>query len=560
MTHQRHARRFVRLTACLLLCLLTLAGCTSPAPQPPAQTAGQTEAPVAPATEPSTLPAVTEPLTDAATEPITDPETTPETEPPAPIDGAALDMDHLARLTDDKLVSRTYRCAVTRAEDPGEGLVLRLGADSVGSPGHTTPYVIFNYGQAVEALGGSLPAAGERPFLVLKVKADKLWSYTARVMPGTTPREAENQPASVPAHIRETDEWQYLVFDLSSFGKEVAAFKLVFEIYAGSNDDALLVSEMRFCTAEEAAPLLADINTYPLLRAGDGQKLKVLQFNIQTENGTTVPFPLRADMLRTLLDRLQPDVVGMEEVTPAWRAWLDTYAFNQSYRGVGGQRAPGDESCPIYYRADKFELLDTGTFWLSSTPDVPGSKVENANLPRIATWVKLKDLTTGFTFVHVNVHLDHNGNNESGVAKDVRKAQTKVLLSIAETMKDYPMILTGDFNQMRYTSAGTAYGFYNYITGESRFTNLSGVKTTGWFSDARYQAPDTMDEQHSATMVKYYDQSSSSYQPDRLPIDYMFYSPAQLDPLVYRTFLWERNGIYLSDHLPLYGEFAIKGN
>ena len=69
------------------------------------------------------------------------------------------------------------------------------------------------------------------------------------------------------------------------------------------------------------------------------------------------------------------------------------------YIGVGrddGKQA-GEHSA-IFYRKEKFEVLDHGDFWLSTITDRP-NKGWDAVLPRICTWGKFRDKQTGFTFL-----------------------------------------------------------------------------------------------------------------------------------------------------------------
>ena len=61
----------------------------------------------------------------------------------------------------------------------------------------------------------------------------------------------------------------------------------------------------------------------------------------------------------------------------------------------------------MFYRKDRFDAVKSGTFWLSETPDAPGSKSWNAVCPRICTWVQLADKATGRTFCFANAHTDH---------------------------------------------------------------------------------------------------------------------------------------------------------
>jgi endonuclease/exonuclease/phosphatase family metal-dependent hydrolase len=100
----------------------------------------------------------------------------------------------------------------------------------------------------------------------------------------------------------------------------------------------------------------------------------------------------------------------------------------------------GGEFSPIFYRRDRFELLEKSTFWLSPTPDKIGSKGWDAALPRIASWIKLKDRQSGVVFCVINTHFDHRGATARTESAGV------ILKQVREQFVGLPVILTGDFN------------------------------------------------------------------------------------------------------------------
>ena len=110
------------------------------------------------------------------------------------------------------------------------------------------------------------------------------------------------------------------------------------------------------------------------------------------------------------------------------------------YIGVGRDdgKEKGEHSA-IFYRTDKFDVIEKGDFWLSETPDVP-SKGWDAVLPRICSWGHFKCKDTGFEFLFFNLHMDHIG----------KKARVESAFLVQEKMKELganlPAILTGDFN------------------------------------------------------------------------------------------------------------------
>jgi endonuclease/exonuclease/phosphatase family metal-dependent hydrolase len=106
-------------------------------------------------------------------------------------------------------------------------------------------------------------------------------------------------------------------------------------------------------------------------------------------------------------------------------------------RDDGGE---GGEYAAILYRTDRLELLDSGTFWFSDTPTVPGSTGWGNTIPRICTWGRFRDRLDDREFYHFNVHLDH--------ASQPSRERSAALL--AEQVNDpptrAPVLVTGDFN------------------------------------------------------------------------------------------------------------------
>ena len=286
----------------------------------------------------------------------------------------------------------------------------------------------------------------------------------------------------------------------------------------------------------------------------DGEMLKVMQFNIKVGNEESVA-PRVAGLKRLIKERT-PDIIGFQEVSPAWREQIDKYILNAGWMGVGEYRNYGEEGTPIYFRTDKYELVDSGTFWLSDTPDAYGSAFPDVNCVRIATWVKLRSKATGNIFVHVNTHLDHNGKNDSDTAKAIRIRQTEVLLRFVHSLGDLPVLLTGDLNQ-GMSSNGKNYKFYKLITGETEIELEDGTTAAMRFSNTRLKAARTVDEDHIASMTRYFDENDTKYDPAHQPIDYVFYTEGDFTPLLYSTFMPFVDGVEVSDHLGLYCEFII---
>jgi endonuclease/exonuclease/phosphatase family metal-dependent hydrolase len=148
---------------------------------------------------------------------------------------------------------------------------------------------------------------------------------------------------------------------------------------------------------------------------------------------------------QTVADAIEQhaDIAGLQEVLYVQLTELKRLLPEFDAYGVGRDdgKLRGEHS-PVFYRKDRFEPLDSGTFWLSPTPDQPGSKGWDAALPRIASWVKLKDKRTGKQLLFVSSHFDHMGNQ-------AREESGKLLAAkLPKLACDLPMILVGDLNTL----------------------------------------------------------------------------------------------------------------
>lgn len=515
----------------------------------------------APTEEPTAAP--TEEPTEEPTEAPTETETEAETRPPEPQALAHISFDEIARkgLDIKDYLLRPSQTTAAIAQD-GETNVLSLTSTKVVNLTASDPYVHLNYEKLAEALGGLPVDTREYPYLVLRIKATDLYSHTFCLYGYPTSRvTGAGAIGEQKARIKDTDDWQYIRFDLTATEQSLVAFRFDY-VNATIKEDTVLISDMYFCKTEEEALTMTGIDTYPIAdQTAEDYVLNIMSFNVQTENGTSVRMDLRADMLRDLIDEYMPDSIGMQEVTPTWRTLMDTYVFNASYTGVGVPRTDNaslglEQSC-IFYRSDKYELLDSGTFWLSDTPDVVGSKIDGANYPRICTYVYLKDKVTGVEYIHMNTHLDHNGDNKAKVGREIRLAQASVILKKLASLPDVPVVITGDFNQLAHNSDGEAYTLYKLMTGERALTLDDGTEITFDLADTRVHAPENMPEGFTATMTQYHKEGGEKYQPDREPIDYVFYSSDKLEALSYAIRLYDKEGTYLSDHLPVITSFKV---
>ena len=170
---------------------------------------------------------------------------------------------------------------------------------------------------------------------------------------------------------------------------------------------------------------------------------RVMSFNIRYDNpgDGADAWPKRKDDVARFIQGSEVDIAGFQEVLANQRADLESQLPDFAVYGVG--RDDGKErgeQVPIFWRKDRFEMLEQSTFWLSPEPDRPGSMGWDAAITRIASWVKLKDKSTGQTFYFINTHFDHQGEEARA------KSATLLREMLGKKFPDHPVILTGDFN------------------------------------------------------------------------------------------------------------------
>jgi endonuclease/exonuclease/phosphatase family metal-dependent hydrolase len=152
----------------------------------------------------------------------------------------------------------------------------------------------------------------------------------------------------------------------------------------------------------------------------------------------------RAALNVETIKRQAPDLIGFQELQSGN---LDTYKKKLPEYGCllglrAGNNAP-HEFNTIFFDPARLEVLASGGFWLSTTPDRYSSGWRTRSI-RSANWANLGCLNTGLSFLHLNTHLDH-------VSRQARVEGSKLILrKIAEIQKgrenDLPTIVTGDFN------------------------------------------------------------------------------------------------------------------
>ncbi len=175
-------------------------------------------------------------------------------------------------------------------------------------------------------------------------------------------------------------------------------------------------------------------------------EIKVVSYNIRlaTDSDGENAWKYRKDKFNSFLHDLQPDVFGLQEVMHEQLMHIVDDFSGFAFAGVArddGKTA--GEFSPVFYNVRKYFLFDSGTFWLSQTPTIAGSRGWDAACNRVVSYVGLQDLTTGKNFYVFNTHFDHIGEL-------ARQNSAYLLLRTVDSIGgELPCIITGDFNANR---------------------------------------------------------------------------------------------------------------
>jgi endonuclease/exonuclease/phosphatase family metal-dependent hydrolase len=253
----------------------------------------------------------------------------------------------------------------------------------------------------------------------------------------------------------------------------------------------------------------------------------VMTFNVRFDNPNDAPhhWDNRVAVIENYMNTSMPDIVGMQESLHHQNEDLLKIMPGYAYVGTGrddGQQ--GGEYSPIFYHTGRFELLDHSQFWLSGTPELPGSIGWEAILPRVVAWAKLRHRQSGKEFFVFNTHYSH----VSDLAR--RRSMEFMSSKIVEIAGNNSVIVTGDFNIAKNSE------LYNdmlgYFEQNNNLINAELItQETGGFVESTF----------------------NGFRHDIQPrvIDYIFVDD-NFEVLNYQVDKVIENDIFISDHWPVW--------
>ncbi len=240
----------------------------------------------------------------------------------------------------------------------------------------------------------------------------------------------------------------------------------------------------------------------------------------------------RKDMVASTIRFHEADIIGMQEAFPRQVKDLEGMLPDHDWFGVGREDGRNlGEFNPIFFRKNRFEIIEQDTFWLSETPEIPGIKGWDANNTRIVTWGKFMDWSTGEELFVFNTHFDHIGDQAR------LKSAELLLARIEDIVHGVPLIVTGDFNctkddppyQVLVSGHGQASGIFD----------AKPLSLSGHYGSTR-------------TFNGYSDDSSPGN-----PIDYIFVRNI-VKVLRHGVIAEKWDGRFSSDHYPVLAEIGYK--
>ena len=214
--------------------------------------------------------------------------------------------------------------------------------------------------------------------------------------------------------------------------------------------------------------------------------MNVATFNLRQDNPNDGDdaWPHRIQKVQGLIMYHDFDIFGTQE---GFKHQLDNILELKGYAYIGHGRDDGEEAgehSAIFYKKDRFEVLDKGDFWFSETPNTPGKGWDATCCNRICSWGKFKDKESNKVFYVFNAHYDHQGK----VAR--RESSHLLLKKIKEiTASGATVFVTGDFNAVPTDEPIKIIAADGLLSDSHEICETPRYGTEGTFSSFKLDAP-----------------------------------------------------------------------
>lgn len=263
---------------------------------------------------------------------------------------------------------------------------------------------------------------------------------------------------------------------------------------------------------------VTNVNPSAIPEATSTQNVTVMSYNVY--------YKFDENRVKNIVQNIKnnnPDSFGLQEATPEWIDAIAAAMPDYAYVGVGRNLDGSGEASPVFYKKDKYELIDSGVFFLSKTPNKP-SRGWDAMFNRLCTYVVLKDKTTNFYYAHFNAHFDHMGV----IAR--LESVAVVTEKVSKICNTFPVVFTGDLNDHE------GGDMYNRVL-EAGFRDTKSLAETADDKSTYHGYSDLLTKEK--------------------PIDFIFVNAMATKVSTYKVDTTKYDGEYASDHHPVISEITL---
>jgi endonuclease/exonuclease/phosphatase family metal-dependent hydrolase len=223
--------------------------------------------------------------------------------------------------------------------------------------------------------------------------------------------------------------------------------------------------------------------------AAPTETLCVMSYNLRfASSNPPNAWPVRRPLMSEVILKFSPDVIGTQE--GLFQQLKDLAADLPGYAWLGIGRDDGREQgefMAVFYRTNRLQPLSTNFYWLSDTPEIPGSSTWGNKNRRMVTTVKFRDLNRKTEFYFLNTHFDH----EIQLARE--KSAELVRQRVQQLPGSLPILLVGDFNAAAGTNKAylrlTQEDFFKDTWPLARERRNEGIATFNGFQGIRKNGP-----------------------------------------------------------------------
>jgi len=294
--------------------------------------------------------------------------------------------------------------------------------------------------------------------------------------------------------------------------------------------------------------------------SSSGEAFRIMSFNLRYDTKADGPnqWCHRRDLVYATIRLHGSEILGFQE---ALRTQINDLEHNLpefAWTGVGRDDGKDKgEFCPIFWLRERFDCLDHGTFWLSETPEKPGSSSWGSACRRVATWARLQlKSRPKQELIFVNTHFDHHSEKARDESSRLLRQHLPPIVKQSnqrlQRSTSPPVVVIGDLNALENSKP------LRILRGEeAEDTKESSTQQEEFtFADARLEA----ERKYNETVGSFTNWAGpEAEQQPQILIDHILYrGPLRSEAYGIICELW--NGRRASDHRAAITDFRFSSS